>query len=151
MIRHPVNRIYPICRQLDVIWQFVRKYTKGMTKRDKFVRQEDDPSAISVPRHKIPRCYVCPFSFDTVQCFRLSIKLISIRTVHFHAHQYGYIHRVSVTLLINDYQFNINSISMYYNQTILNSDRYSLYITIIKSDNNMTTEALKHYKREREK
>lgn len=35
---------------------------------------------------------------------------------------------------------------MYYNQTILNSDRYSLYITIIKSDNNMTTEALKHYK-----
>lgn len=36
---------------------------------------------------------------------------------------------------------------MYYNQTILNSDRYSLYITIIKSDNNMTTEALKHYKR----
>lgn len=37
---------------------------------------------------------------------------------------------------------------MYYNQTILNSDRYSLYITIIKSDNNMTTEALKHYKGE---
>lgn len=34
---------------------------------------------------------------------------------------------------------------MYYNQTILNSDRYSLYITIIKSDNNMTTEALKQY------
>jgi len=60
---------------------------------------------------------------------------------------------VNVTLLINDYQFNINSISMYYNQTILNSDRYSLYITIIKSDNNMTTEALKHYKggRERER
>lgn len=55
-----------------------------------------------------------------------------------------------ITLLINDYQFNINSISMYYNQTILNSDRYSLYITIIKSDNNMTTEALKHYKGERE-
>lgn len=54
-----------------------------------------------------------------------------------------------ITLLINDYQFNINSISMYYNQTILNSDRYSLYITIIKSDNNMTTEALKHYKGER--
>lgn len=25
---------------------------------------------------------------------------------------------------------------MCYNQTILNSDRYSLYITIIKSDNN---------------
>jgi hypothetical protein len=66
-----------------------------------------------------------------------------------HTHQYGYIHRVNVTLLINDYQFNINSISMYYNQTILNSDRYSLYITIIKSDNNMTTEALKHYKGER--
>lgn len=37
---------------------------------------------------------------------------------------------------------------MYYNQTILNSDRYPLYITIIKSDNNMTTEALKHYKGE---
>ena len=34
---------------------------------------------------------------------------------------------------------------MYYNQTILNSDHYFIYITIIKSDNNMTTEALKHY------
>jgi len=76
---------------------------------------------------------------------------IHIRPAHFHAHQYGYIHRVNVTLLINDYQFNINSISMYYNQTILNSDRYSLYITIIKSDNNMTTEALKHYKGEKER
>lgn len=90
------------------------------------------------------------FTRYIMQCFRLSIKHTSIRAAHFHAHQYGYIHRVNVTLLINDYQFNINSISMYYNQTILNSDRYSLYITIIKSDNNMTTEALKHYKGERE-
>lgn len=100
---------------------------------------------------EIPKKRVCSFFFSTVQCFRLSIKYAFIRAAHFHAHQYGYIHRVNVTLLINDYQFNINSISMYYNQTILNSDRYSLYITIIKSDNNMTTEALKHYKGEKER
>lgn len=94
---------------------------------------------------------VCLVFSVLCNAFRLSIKRPSIHAAHFHAHQYGYIHRVNVTLLINDYQFNINSISMYYNQTILNSDRYSLYITIIKSDNNMTTEALKHYKGERER
>lgn len=150
-------------KSVHIIWHFVRKYggiIKVYQANCVFLSSSDLTRMQQHPNTKFWRKFLCylllllPFLLlllDIVQCFRLPKK--KQKPVH----SRWLIHtnmatstKFNITLLINDYQFNINSISMYYNQTILNSDRYSLYITILKSDNNMTTEALKHYKGARE-
>lgn len=141
-------------KSAHIIWHFVRKYggiIKVYQTNCVFLSSSDLTRMQQHPNTKFRLCYLLLLLpllllLDIVQCFRLPKKQKPVHSRWLIHTNMATSTKFNITLLINDYQFNINSISMYYNQTILNSDRYSLYITILKSDNNMTTEALKHYK-----